>query len=319
MRLWLNFMNCNKRHGKSRDSRRIKRGDDVSFVERHGALTVPPLLKRPRKDLGTMRKIFLLLMIILTVSGCGSSTGDKAAHKTGMLAQLNSTPEQAVKQYGGEALNFYDDFNAMQMALSSKTIDSIRTYGSVAKYMNANHSDFVISEDQTVALVDDFCCAVRKEDTALKSSFDAAIDEMKADGTLDALIEKYINNAAETPQPVEIVHIDGAETIKVGITGDLPPLDLVLADGTPAGFNTAVLAEISKRTGKNIELVQINSGARAAALTSGQVDVIFWVVVPADDSNRLKDFDTPAGVAVTEPYYQDIVVNVNLSTLGAGF
>ena len=267
-----------------------------------------------------MRKIFLLLVIILTVSGCGSSTGgDGGDKKIGMLTQLNSTPEQAVKQYGGEALNFYDDFNAMQMALSSNNINSIRTYGSVAKYMNANNPDFVISEDQMVQLVDNFCCAVRQEDDDLQKEFNAAIDAMKADGTLDALIDTYITNATDNPAPVEIAHIDGAQTLKVGVTGDLPPLDLVLADGTPAGFNTAVLAEISKRIGKNIELVQISSAARAAALTSGQVDVIFWVVVPADDSNRPKDFDTPEGVAVTNSYYQDVVVSVNLSSLGAGF
>ena len=269
-----------------------------------------------------MRKFFLLLMIIFTVSGCGSSTsngGDKSAPKVGMLAQLNSTPEKATQQYGGEALNFYDDFNSMQMALSSKNINAIRTYGSVAKYMNANNPEFVIREDQMVQLVDNFCCAVRKDDTALKNEFDAAIDAMKADGTLNALIDTYITNATDNPAPVEIAHIDGAQTLKVGVTGDLPPLDLVLADGTPAGFNTAVLAEISKRIGKNIELVQVNSAARAAALTSGQVDVIFWVVVPADDSNRPKDFDTPEGVAVTNSYYQDVVVSVNLSTLGAGF
>ena len=142
---------------------------------------------------------------------------------------------------------------------------------------------------------------------------------MKDDGTLDALVKKYIDNPSETPQAVDIPNIDGAETIKVGVTGDLPPLDLVLADGTPAGFNTAVLAEISKRIGKNIELIQVDSGARAAALTSKQVDVIFWVVVPADDSNRPKDFDTPEGVAVTTPYYPAIVVDVSLSNLGAGF
>ena len=271
-----------------------------------------------------MRKIFLLLLMILTVSGCGSSgSDDKAAPKVGMLAQLNSTPEKAVKIYGGEAinLNFYDDFNTMQMALASQNINSIRTYGSVAKYMSAKNHDFVINEDQTVQLVDNFCCAVRQEDDDLQHEFDAAIAAMKADGTLDALIDKYITNATDTPKPVEIAHIDGADTIKVGVTGDLPPLDLVLSDGTPAGFNTAVLAEISKRIGKNIELVQINSAARAAALTAGKVDVIFWVVVPADadDSNRPKDFDTPAGVAVTKPYYQDIVVQVNLSILGEGF
>ena len=267
-----------------------------------------------------MKKILLLLMMILTISGCGSSeSGDKAAPKIGTLTQLNTTPEQASKYTNGGTLNFYDNFNSMQMALTSKNIDSIQIYGSVAKYMVANNSDLVISEDQTVQLVDDFCCAMRKEDDDLRNSFDEAIDAMKADGTLDALIDKYINDMSNTPKPVEIAQIDGVETIKVGITGDLPLFDFVLADGTPAGFNTAVLSEISRRIDKNIELVRIESGARAAALTSGLVDVVFWVVVPADNSDRPKDIDTPEGIAVTEAYCQDVVVNVNLSTLGAGF
>lgn len=261
----------------------------------------------------------MILMVILMVSGCGSSTDDNAASKTGMITQLNASPEQAAQYAGGGTLNFYDNFNSMQMALVSKQVDSVRIYGSVAKYMRANNTDLTISEDQTIRLVDDFCCAVRKEDTDLKNLFDAAIGDMKADGTLNALINKYITNATNEPQAVEIAHIDGADTLRVGVTGDLPPLDMVLADGTPAGFNTAVLAEISKRIGENIELVQIDSGARAAALTAGSVDVIFWVVVPADDSNRPKDFDTPEGIAVTTPYYQDMVVNVNLSSLAAGF
>ena len=265
-----------------------------------------------------MKKFLLLLLMIMTVSGCGGNEpSEKDKMIIGAITQLNATPEQAKKFAKGDALNFYDDFNSMQLALSSEKIKAVQTHGSVARYMAANNPDFVIKESQTVKLVDNFCCALREDDSDLKNAFDAAIDAMKADGSLDALIDKYITNFA-TPTPIDIPQIDGAATIKVGITGDLPPLDLILADGTPAGFNTAVLAEISKRVNKNIELVQINSGARAAALTSNQVDVIFWVVVPADDSGRPKDLDTPAGVSVTEPYYQDTVVNVNLSTLAGG-
>ncbi|MBR2775349.1 MAG: transporter substrate-binding domain-containing protein [Selenomonadaceae bacterium] len=266
-----------------------------------------------------MRKIFLLLLMILTVSGCGSSEDKPQPVKVGTLTQLNTSPEQASKLVEGSELNFYDNFNSMQMALSAGNINSIQTYGSVAKYMTANNTDYKIDEGQTVSLVDDFCCAMREDDVDLRNAFNAAIEAMKADGTLDALIDKYVTHFNENPIAVEIVHIDGAETIRVGITGDLPMLDFVLADGKPVGFNTAVLAEISKRIGKNIELVQIESAARAAALTSGHVDVVFWVVVPADDSNRPKDFDKPEGVAVTDPYYQDVVVNVNLSSLSAGF
>ena len=48
------------------------------------------------------------------------------------------------------------------------------------------------------------------------------------------------------------------------------------ADGTPAGFNTAILAELGKRMNVNFELVQVDSLGRAAALASGQVDLVFW-------------------------------------------
>lgn len=261
-----------------------------------------------------MKKFLAVICAVgLLMTGCGGEqTDDKPAPKIGAITQLNTSPEQA-------GLNFYDNFNSMQMALASKNIDAVKTYGSVAKFMTAQNADLKINESQTIQLVDNFCCAVRADDTDLKNSCDAAINAMKSDGTLDALIDKYITNATDTPEAVVMEQFDGADTIKVGVTGDLPPLDLVLADGTPAGFNTAVLSELGKRLGKNIELVQVDSGARAAALTSGQVDVIFWVVVPADDVNRPKDFDTPEGVAVTAPYYQDVVVNVSFIDVATGF
>ena len=265
-----------------------------------------------------MKKIFLILLMVLTMSGC-SSSNDKNTLKIGTLTQLNSTPEQAEKFSNGGTFNFYDNFNSMQMALASENINVIQTYGSVAKYMVKNNSDFKISTEQTVTLVDNFCCAMRKEDVALKNSFDEAISAMKADGTLNNLIDEYVDNASDSPQPVAMEKFDGAQTIRVGVTGDLPPLDYVMADGTPAGFNTAVLSEIGKRIGKNIEIIQIDSGTRAAALMSRQVDVIFWVVVPADNSSRPKDFDVPEGVAVTDYYYQDNVADVSLNSISAAF
>ncbi|MBR1398304.1 MAG: transporter substrate-binding domain-containing protein [Selenomonadaceae bacterium] len=141
------------------------------------------------------------------------------------------------------------------------------------------------------------------------------IQSMKDDGTLDKLIKEYVTGTDNLePKVVEIAKIDGADTIKIGVTGDLPPLDLVLADGKPAGFNTAILAEISKRINKNLELVQIESGARAAALSSKQIDVIFWATIPTGDA--LKCFsatiDKPDNVELSSPYFQDDVVHIVL-------
>ena len=132
---------------------------------------------------------------------------------------------------------------------------------------------------------------------------------------------------------VEIAKIDGAETVRVGVTGDLPPIDYVDEAGIPAGFNTAVLAEISRRTGKNIELVSIDSGARSIALSQGKVDVVFWSRINTPDQSifdslpenrkvdasmiamalspyRHPDIDIPEGTITTDVYFHDIYVTL---------
>ena len=93
------------------------------------------------------------------------------------------------------------------------------------------------------------------------------------------------------------------------MTGDLPPLDYVNANGKPEGFNTAVLAEIANRMLRNIEFVQVTGGARAAALTSKQVDVVFWAIVPVSEIIP-QDTDKPEGVALTNPYFKDKIVHM---------
>ena len=134
---------------------------------------------------------------------------------------------------------------------------------------------------------------------------------MRDDGTLEKLTKQYITDlkVGEEPDAVEIQRFDGADTIKVAITGDLPPLDLVLADGKAAGFNTAVLSEIGKRLQKNIELVQIESAARAAALESGRVDISFWAIVPISEIIPA-DADKPAGIILSTPYYRGKIIHL---------
>mgnify|MGYP002623694594 CR=1 FL=1 len=273
--------------------------------------------------------IFLMLIML---TGCGNDTPQtqEKVEKVGMLTRSNLDEKQIddyTKNFNSahgvttaQQTTYYNNLNSMQMGLTSGQIDSIRTYGSVANYMTNRNSELAIKDSQTVQLVDNFSCAMRESDTELKNEFDAAIDSMEADGTLNNLVDKFIKNlkADEDPPAVTMPKISGADTIKVGVTGDLPPLDLILADGTPAGFNTAVLAEISQRINKNIELVTIESSTRAAALMSGNVDVIFWTVTPEGESPLPANSDIPAGVALTNSYYQDVVVDVNLGVVFAG-
>ncbi len=282
-------------------------------------------------------KVFLsCLMAGALFTGCGggdTGSSDKPAAppassgdiKLGMISHLNATEKRMedilkmVQEDSGVkvtnyALTYYDSLKLMQMGIESGSVDQISLYTSVANYVVANNDKFeTVGDELTLRILsDNFCFAVRKDEADLKAALDKALEEMKADGSLDKLVEDYITNVdKQNPPKVEIPMLEGADTIKVGVTGDLPPLDYISADGTPAGFNTALLAEVAKRSGKNMELVNIESGARAAALSSKQIDVIFWVVVPNMDKMPT-DLDKPEGVEFSAPYFKDNVEHLKI-------
>ena len=83
---------------------------------------------------------------------------------------------------------------------------------------------------------------------------------------MQAIIARYmaVNGA---PESIPFETFEGAETIRVAVTGDLPPIDYVAADGKAAGFNTALLAEIAKRLKDSITLI---GTFRCGVLVSGQ-------------------------------------------------
>lgn len=186
-------------------------------------------------------------------------------------------------------LRFYDSMNDMLMGLQAGIIDSMEVPYYTAKYLCSTndglkmvreyHADKIDENTQGVidVISDSYSFMLKKENTALRDAFDEQIAAMKADGTLKKLIDEHILRVAEGGEPVAVAFekFEG-DPIKIAVTGSLPPMDYVAPDGSFAGFNTAVLAEIGKRMQKNIELVQVDSIGRSMALAEGTVDVVFW-------------------------------------------
>ena len=265
------------------------------------------------------------------ITGCGGEQTSEPAPDSGKVTigvishlnvsetEYNEIMQKFEKSYSPSKANisaeykYFDKMNDMQMALDAGQIDMLSTYQNVANYMIQRTDDKEILPSEK-NLSDSFCFAMRKGDTMLKDDLDKAIKSMTVDGTLANLARQYIIDLKDGAEPpvVPINKIDSAETIKVAVTGDLPPFDMILADGTPAGFSTAVLAEISRRINKNIELVNVDSAARAAILTSNGADVVFWVAVPKDSTLLPADIDHPEDLATSEPYYKDLITHVGL-------
>lgn len=218
-------------------------------------------------------------------------------------------------------VHFYDSLMAMQMALRSGQVDEILLPEPVVMYLTANNPrDYEILFSLNM-MPSTISFGFKSGNTALKKDFDAAIKAMKKDGTLMTLQDKFITNlGTNEPEHVKFTEFKGSKAIRVAVTGDLPPIDYIAADGRATGYNTAILAEIGKRLKRNIRVISVDAGGRSAALASERVDVVFWyrntegLKTPKKLGKNLKNVmrDTYGeGIILSEPYYEwdtDLVV-----------
>ena len=200
---------------------------------------------------------------------------------------------------------FYDTMTDMLMALQRGDIVVLETDQNTVRYI-ASRNDGIV--DRPPYLNPNnllFCMLLREEDAELCDRLSAAIAVMKEDGTLEQLRQRYVEDVITGCDPDAVVPeiFPGAPTIRVAVTGDRPPMDYVSAGGEPLGFNTALIAEIAKGLGINVEFVNVNCAARGIALATGVCDIVFWMEVGDFENWEGADFeDQPENTLVTDPY-----------------
>ena len=277
-----------------------------------------------------MKKILCVIALTLILSVSAYAEDENKPIEIGFLTRLKTTEEEFFRLIlnswstrgwailGGDhstgTAKFYDSLTLMQMALSKREIEEMVLPDFVAEYLLRVNKEVYehscISNSGKMAL----CFGFMGNNRELAVKWDNALNSMRDDWTLLALADKYVKNFPKNNSPYEYVYgIDekskkkkkqneaikferfkGAPTVRVAITGDLPPVDYIAEDGMPAGYNAAVLAEIGRR-------LNVDTGARTAALVSGRVDVVFWYEVDTSVESQL---DVPEEIILSSPYYE---------------
>lgn len=270
----------------------------------------------------TRKLVALLLMavMLLTLAGCGGKKSAAPAEQQtvnrqgqtiptqGYLTMLDFEKEQRTSfcveppypslSFGKYNYQSYASLSELQLALNGEKIDWAYLPYDTAQYMQSENPDLTVAVDASV--VYSYAMATRDEDSALAKQLSDAISALREDGKLSALEDQYIYSAQGLPEKAVVsAKIEGAPTIRIGLTGSLPPFDYVTADGVPAGFNVAFANALGERLGVNIELTTVEVDARLTALVSKKIDVVFWMMV--DDSAEDTDAD---GVCITQTYHK---------------
>ncbi len=108
-----------------------------------------------------------------------------------VAVQLGTTGDiYATDDFGKERVTQYANGNEAVVALKGGDVDCVIIDNQPAKAYVANNAGLKILD--TAYADEDYAICVKKENTQLKDAIDAALEEMMADGTIDAIIAKYI-------------------------------------------------------------------------------------------------------------------------------
>ena len=260
-----------------------------------------------------MKKLFAYLaalaLCIGAFTGCFAEEG-----RIGILTPLGVSEDELNENLQDTFFNaipfsdfkYFDTFNSLILALDNGTIDAIEADEYLSGFIFSRMENLVRYKPADLPeFPAGYCMMLREEDVELRDRISGAIMDMKEDGTLDALKARYIDDviAGSEPEMVTPEQFEGADTIRVALTGDRPPMDYFSESGEAIGFNTALVTEVAKRLGINVEFTSIDSGARAVALASKTADVIFWSLL-GDFKNweKADAEDQPENTILTAPY-----------------
>ena len=256
--------------------------------------------------------IILAGLMLLSLAACGGKDGKEVGGILGdngfSATTLKHDNEKHPNLKNNAESKYYSNISAAIMDLKSGNIGVLGCEKTTAEYIVSHNDGF---EFKSIDRLTNFSMMTMASNKEVYDIINNAIVEMKADGTLDSLIENELKAYIESdPVAKDLPHFDDAKTIKVGVTGDVPPMDFVAANGKAAGFNIALLTEIANRAQVNFELVQIETGARAMALSSGKVDAVFWTKsITCTECNETWGEEIQ-GTLVTESYFSDNIAVV---------
>ena len=133
------------------------------------------------------------VQVVIVPEGSDITSIDDLYNGKKIGVQLATTGDiYCCDDFGADNVEEYNKGNDAVMALVSGKIDAVVIDNEPAKnYVAANEGLKILD---TEYVVEDYAMCLSKESTELLDAVNGALDELKADGTIDAILAKYISS-----------------------------------------------------------------------------------------------------------------------------
>ena len=231
---------------------------------------------------------------------------DFAGTKIGVVTgSTHDTVAEA--QIGDVDFQYYDDLSSELLALQNGVLDAVLADMPLAQLAVAEQPALAIFPETLAS--DSYGLALAK-DSPLTAQVSAIIESYAADGTLDALADKWMG-ADEDAKTIEVESYDAPNgTLHYVHDLTLAPMSYVGEGGESLGYEVELVTRIAKELGMELEVTQTNFNALLPMLASGRADIASGSISITDERRQSVDFAAPH-------YAGGVVLLVRAADLGA--
>ena len=239
-----------------------------------------------------MKKVFLSILIltaaVLICCGCSVSKAQSSSTESASISsvddlsgkrigvQLGTTGDLYCTDYekdgSGTVVERYNKGADAIQALRQGKIDCVVIDEQPAiKFVEQNDGIRILNEEFTN---EDYAFVLSKDNTTLLDQINQALDELKADGTIDNIEKNWVGAESELGKyPYEKKDIGRSNgTITIGTNAEFPPYESY-SDGQIVGIDIDIMQAVCDKLGMDLQIEDMAFDSIITAVTSGKVDV----------------------------------------------
>lgn len=206
--------------------------------------------------------------------------------------QLGTTGDIFASDYEGDeagtVVERYNKGNDAVMALKQGKIDCVIIDEQPAKAFVEKNDDLTILEEDFA--LEEYAIAISKDNTELKDKINAALKELKEEGTVDSIISNYIGDDTKGKTPYESPEdVDRSNgTLVMATNATFPPYEYYEAEEV-VGIDADLAQAICDKLGMELQIDDIEFDSIITAIQAGKADIGIAGMTVIED--RLKNVD----------------------------
>lgn len=192
------------------------------------------------------------------------------------------------KWYPDMRLSRYESAGDLIQAIKYGRCDAIGIDGFMAGYLNATIGGGLVPLDDAVDHLDLAAAFPKNGNLDLRRQFNAFLKESKRNGTLEKIVDKWINHSVTAELTPLVLPTEG-DPIIVGVCSMVPPVGYS-KNGQLVGLDIEITRYFSQFIGRPVEFLGSNTTSLFTSLIAGKTDMVLAGLSITEERKTAVDF-----------------------------